>query len=576
MNEKLIEEIRQKADIVDIVSEYIPLTQKGKNYVAVCPFHDDHNPSLVVSREKQIFNCFTCHTGGNVFSFVMKYDNVYFLEAVQYVGSKVGISFNFTKSKNNSDIKYKDAYEIMNLSTKFFCNNLNTKSGLEAKKYLLSRGINEDIIKDFKIGLALTDKSSLYNFLTKHEYDENSLEKVGLINKMGINVYDTFINRIMIPISNTSGQVVGFTGRIYDDSDQAKYINTKETDIFKKGEILFNFDNAKKYIRDAGKVYLVEGNMDAIKMYSSGFRNVIAIMGTALTKYQINELKQLHKPVVLMFDNDNAGLLATVKNGDLLNDSNVETEVIRLNKYKDPDEYIENMGVTKFQDILKKTTRFIDFKIDYLTNENDLSSSSGLIKYVKDIASAIKNEDNITKQIITNKIIKDNDLPEDIFKNIIESNVAKKENNIINTTTKDDKYVDLSKKILYYTLNDKKYIKLFDDEIGYFDTKAERDGYNKIKYYYKNNSGSNIADIISYFEQANDKYIIDLININQDFELDYNRFIEYLKIMNKYNLDIDIKKLKQKIKEEKNMDKKIILMDKLAELKKGFVDYERN
>ena len=234
INEEEINTIRSNADIVEIIGDYLELKQKGRNYVAICPFHDDHTPSLVVSKERQIFNCFTCKTGGNVFSFVMKYENVSFPEAIKIVAKKIG----YNLKSNYDDVvesKYKKEYEIMNFAAKYYMNNINSKEGLEARKYLDKRGITSEIIKEFNIGLATDKPSDLYNILNKKNYSLDELDKLGLVNKYNLDVFDTFQNRIIIPIEDIKGQIVGFTGRIYhNEKDIAKYINTKETIIFKK------------------------------------------------------------------------------------------------------------------------------------------------------------------------------------------------------------------------------------------------------------------------------------------------------------------------------------------------------
>ena len=340
INEEEINTIRSNADIVEIIGDYLELKQKGRNYVAICPFHDDHTPSLVVSKERQIFNCFTCKTGGNVFSFVMKYENVSFPEAIKIVAKKIG----YNLKSNYDDViesKYKKEYEIMNFAAKYYMNNINSKEGLEARKYLDKRGITSEIIKEFNIGLATDKPSDLYNILNKKNYSLDELDKLGLVNKYNLDVFDTFQNRIIIPIEDIKGQIVGFTGRIYhNEKDIAKYINTKETIIFKKGNILFNFHNARNYIREKKQAILVEGNMDAIKLSAKGIKNVIALMGVALSKEQIIILKKLNVPIILMLDNDSAGLNATFKNGELLRKNGIEVLVVRLKDAKDPDEYI--------------------------------------------------------------------------------------------------------------------------------------------------------------------------------------------------------------------------------------------
>ena len=364
ISEEELNNIRSNADIVDVISDYLDLKQRGRNYVAVCPFHDDHSPSLVVSRERQMFTCFTCKTSGNVFSFVMKYENVSFPEAVQIVAKKIGYTLKGDFS-NFKESKYKKEYEIMDFVTKYYTNNINTTSGINALKYLENRGITKDIIKEFNIGLALDKRDDLYNILLKKNYSLEDLSDLGLVNKINLNVYDTFINRIMIPIENLQGSVVGFTGRIYNgEEDTAKYLNTKETKIFKKGSILFNYHNARNAIRETKTVVVVEGNMDAITLSAKGIKNVVALMGVAMSQVQIDTLKKLNVPIILMLDNDAAGLDATLKNGELLRKAGVDTRVVRLSGAKDPDEYIRAKGVDALKDNIKHAISFLDFLLE--------------------------------------------------------------------------------------------------------------------------------------------------------------------------------------------------------------------
>lgn len=580
LNESEILAIRQKADIVNIVSDYIPLTQKGKNYFAVCPFHDDHKPSMVVSKEKQIFNCFTCHTGGNVFTFIMKYENVSFIEAVKIVANKVGMDIHIASKNSYANDKNKALYEVLELSNKYYMNVLNTKNGIEAKKYLKKRGITEEIIKDFKIGLSTNEKDSLYQFLTGQNYKTDNIDEVGLINKSGINIYDTFSNRIMIPITNTNGQIVGYTGRIYHGENEAKYINSKETSLYKKSEILFNYYNAKPFIRESGNVIVVEGNMDAIKMYSSGVKNVIALMGTALSKFQMDMLKKLRVPVILMLDNDSAGLNATIKNGEALKKFGVETQVVRLKDFKDPDEYIEKYGIEEFKKVLKSPLKYIDFRLNYIKSNRNLNSSEDLANYIKEVISTIQSEDELTKKIIINKIATDNNI--DV--SLLTSQLNFEDNKDIKIPSKpsvvkekkEDKYSILSKKILYYLMNDVQYILLFKNEIGYFESKKDRTMYNEIAYFYQNNKNGQLADLISYFEAIPElkEYASEIVS--QEEELNYDTYIEYIKALKKYNAEVEIKNLKIRIKNEIDENEKIKLMDKLTKLKKGCVDYGRN
>lgn len=568
-----INEIRSRANIVDIISGYLQVSSKGKNYVALCPFHNDHSPSLIISPEKQIFNCFTCRTGGNVFSFVMKYENVSFAEAVSIVAKKVGFNLKndvFVKSEN----KYSKDYEIYEYAMKFYLNNINTADGSKAREYLLKRGINETIIKEFKLGYSGSSKDTFYKLATNKGWDIETLNKLGLINKVNENVYDTFINRVVIPIENLKGEVVGFTGRIFNGEDNtAKYLNTKETEIFKKSSLLFNYHNAKNYIRDRKSVIVVEGNMDAIKMSAKGFKNVVALMGVALSNEQIDILKRLKVPVILMLDNDNAGEEATIKNGESLINSGVDTKVVRLSGAKDPDEYLEKFGIDAMQNNIDKAIKYIDFKIECLKKDKDLSNMEDLITYVKEVINSINGEDDLTKEIILSKISKDYAIDIDILKSNLKTEVkkdAKKEEVVEVRDKKITKYQKASHKVLYYMLMDSKYINLYKNTLGYFKERIERVLASEIVYYESNNGNIDVADFTTMIMGSEDEYefLQIILSENGNTSVSDEEFNSCVKaILDIYKKD-EIIKVKGLIASELDQTKKEELVKKLIDLKR--------
>ena len=568
-----INEIRSRANIVDIISGYLQVSSKGKNYVALCPFHNDHSPSLIISPEKQIFNCFTCRTGGNVFSFVMKYENVSFAEAVSIVAKKVGFNLKnnvFVKSEN----KYSKDYEIYEYAMKYYLNNINTTDGSKARDYLLKRGINETIIKEFKLGYSGSSKDTFYKLATNKGWDIETLNKLGLINKVNENVYDTFINRVVIPIENLKGEVVGFTGRIFNGEDNtAKYLNTKETEIFKKSSLLFNYHNAKNYIRDRKSVIVVEGNMDAIKMSAKGFKNVVALMGVALSNEQIDILKRLKVPVILMLDNDNAGEDATIKNGESLINSGVDTKVIRLSGAKDPDEYLEKFGIDAMQNNIDKAIKYIDFKIECLKKDKDLSNMEDLITYVKEVINSINGEDDLTKEIILSKISKDYAIDIDILKSNLKTEVkkdAKKEETQEVRDKKLTKYQKASHKVLYYMLMDSKYINLYKNTLGYFKERIERVLASEIVYYESNNGNIDVADFTTTIMGSEDEYefLQIILSENGNTSVSDEEFNSCVKaILDIYKKD-EIIKVKGLIASELDQTKKEELVKKLIDLKR--------
>ena len=306
ISNEIINEIRNKTDIVDVVSRYVNLTKKGKNYIGVCPFHDDHSPSMSVSREKQIYTCFSCGASGNVINFVMDYENIGFKEALKKIADYAGIPIDIGNVKKSVN-KNQKLYDIFEISQKIYQNNLNTEVGLKAKNYLKDRQINNTIIKEFGIGLSLKENKLLTNILQKKGYNEKEMVDSGLIGNGTNGLHDIYYNRIMFPLYDLNGQVVGYSGRIYDSNDTAKYVNTKETAIFKKGELLYNYHKAKEEARKIGKIIVMEGFMDVIALYKAGIKNTVAIMGTALTSQHLKMLKRLSNDIVLCLDGDQAG-----------------------------------------------------------------------------------------------------------------------------------------------------------------------------------------------------------------------------------------------------------------------------
>jgi len=552
ISEDKINDIRNSADIVSIISDYVPLKIQGKNYFGVCPFHDDHSPSMSVSPERQLFKCFVCNKGGNVFTFVKDYENITYFEAVKKVADKVGIPLDYNPVKKQ-DSKYKLEYEIMDYSTKIFQNNLNSKEGVKAREYLNKRSINDDIIKEFRIGLSLNNNTYLYNVLSKKNYNINTLDDLGLITKDGLNGYDRFVNRIMIPICDINGNVVGFTGRIFNNEDSAKYINTK--------------------------AILVEGNMDAIRMYSSGIKNVLALMGTALTKEQVDIIKKLRVPIILMLDNDSAGELATNNVGDELTRNNIEVKVVRLDEAKDPDEYIIKFGVNAFIDTIKHSLNYFDYKLNYLKENKNLNNTDELISYVKSVLQLLDGKDNLTKEITIKKISNDYNIDYELLKKEINIEENIKQKIVINTKTiKKDKYNICINRIFYYMMSDSKYLDIFNAKLGYLKNKEERYLVTEIEYYIKKYGKINFADFISYAE--NDNNIRDLVNnISNSIsfnDLDEKEFLEYINALKDIINKEEIKKLKEELIRETDINKQVLISKRITELKKGSVKDGRN
>ena len=571
ISENKINEIRQSADIVDIIKNYIPLELKGKNYFGVCPFHQDHSPSMSVSKEKQMYKCFSCGAAGNVFTFVSNYENISFLEAVAKVGNIVGIpvgEYTITKPKE----KYQKEYDTMDLALKFYQNALSTKEGALARDYLLKRGLDAEMQKVFDLGLSTTN-DKLSNFLHHKGIDDKLLSELGLITEEDGRLKDTFNSRILFPIHDDVGHVVGFTGRVYKSDYKPKYLNSKENHIFRKGNILFNYHRARDAIRTKKEVIIVEGNMDAIRMYVSGIKNTIALMGVSLTKEQIDLLRKLHATIILMLDNDEAGRTATLTNGEALENAGLTCKVVRLSGEKDPDEYILKNGVDKMLSNILHAESYLEFKIKALKDNKDLTDTTVMSSYIKSVLESIKKEDAITKEVTINKLVEDYKLDKDILNNELKKISTTNASNIM-VVTKEPKKKNISKEeisaksIIYYMMNDYKYIKIYQTKLGYFKEANFRQMANEILYYMHDKSTMDFADFMSYVEVSPLKEeFLSVIKDVKDTDLKESTIMDYILNIKENRIKESIKECLMKSKDSGDMLEKENYANKVIHLK---------
>ena len=567
-NEEL-NKIRNSVNIVDVVRNYVNLEKKGKNYFGICPFHDDHTPSMSVSEEKQIFTCFVCGVSGNVFSFVKNYENITFMEAVNKVAGISGISL----SQNINVVKrYDREYKAYDLAVKYYKNNLKSELGRSAREYLKQRNINEDIINEFDIGVSLND-NNLSKLLVGKNYDEKMLLDIGLVNK-GETIYDLFRNRIMFPIHNSNGEPVGFSARIYNNEVDSKYINTRETYIFKKGEILFNYHRAILEAKRSKYLILCEGQMDAIRIYASGIKNVCATMGTALTNYHVNLLRKLNVKIILNMDSDNAGIKATLANGELLSKSNIEVSVLKLTGAKDPDEYINKFGVDKYKECINHAITLFDFKMNYLKDNKNLNKADELSSYINKVIDELnKSDDEILRTVTINKLSEEYNIDKNIL--LSKLNVLDKKDIEVKVIKRPVKKIKQNiravEEILYYMMNNVKFAKIFTKELNYIPDKKYFDIEKDIQAYIILNSTINLADFITYeVNNGKEEIIMEIIN-NHDNDIDMSEeeFRSYINIISKWIKDTKIDELKVKLKNETDINRKKELMDMITKIKRG-------
>lgn len=577
ISEEEINNIKNEANIVDIIGSYITLNKSGNDYVGMCPFHDDHSPSMHVSTKLGIFKCFVCNTGGNVFTFVQKFENVSFPRAIEIVANKCGITFNHTIEKNVSS-KFKKEYEIMELSSKFYQNNLASKEGVEAKEYLLKRGIDDSIINEFKIGLSFED-NKLREFFENKKIDLEKAYEIGLLNKVGIDYYDMFISRIMIPLHDMQGNLVGYTARCYKTDEKNKYINSKESIIYKKSSMLFNYYNAKETARNLKQMIIVEGNMDAISLASHGIKNVCALMGVVISKVQIDYLKKLNSKIILMLDNDDAGLKATLSVGDDMFNEGIDLYVVRLSGAKDPDEYIRKFSKDELLNNINHPQKYLDFKIEYLKKNRNLDNIEELTEYVKEVIDSLQGASTLEREVFIGKISKEYNIDAEFLKKSLIP--VKEEKKIINNPVskeKKSKYTLSVANLIYAMMLDKKFYKIYADKLGYLRNKLERDITHQIGEFIEKYKDIDISSFISFIgnDEKMANYISEVISINHKESIDEKEFCDILSAVIKCIDEEEIKELKIKIKNEQDVAKKIELIEKLTELKKGSGNNEGN
>ena len=565
LTQEKINEIRNSVNIVDVISSYIPLTPRGKNYFGVCPFHDDNNPSMSVSPSKQIYKCFSCGATGTVFKFIMDYENISFKEAVKKVADMGGITVNvgtIPKKQTHTEL-----HQIYDLSLKFYINNLNTKNGKEAKEYLKTRNINDDIIKEFEIGLALKN-STLSNILIK-KFDKNEVLKSGLVGQNERGYYDLFYDRIMFPLYDLDGHPVAYSGRIYNKKDPSKYFNTKETEIFKKGELIYNYHKAKDEARRKNKIIVMEGFMDVIRAYTVGIKNTIAMMGTAVTDVQSHLIKKMAKEIILCFDGDEAGAKATMACANELQKIGVTPKVVRLEDNLDPDEYIQKYGKDAFQRKIDNPINVIDFKLSYLKEGKDLTSPVDQAKYISEIITELnKINDDILKDLTIKKICTEMNIDEDLIKKHLETKISKpkKQEKIVNT----DKYDKAESALIYYMLKSKEVISMYNKKVTYIPNKDYRMLAREISNFYKNFGYINEADFIDYIECDEDlmKTIsqINKQNTKETYQID--EIEDYINVIKDYNIQEEIKRLMNKMKNLTDPLDKAKIAEEIVELKR--------
>lgn len=389
-SDEIIEEVRSKNDIVDVISSYVKLQKKGSSYFGLCPFHNEKSPSFSVSREKQMYYCFGCGAGGNVFTFLMEYENYSFQEALKYLADRAGVDLpeaEYSKEAREWADQKAILLEINKVAAQYFYVQLKSPQGAHALSYLKDRGLSDEMIHSFGLGYSNKYSNDLYQYLKSKGYRDELIVKAGLVTvdeRYGAS--DKFWNRVMFPIMDSNSRVIGFGGRVMGDA-KPKYLNSPETMIFDKSRNLYGLNRA----RSSRKPYflLCEGYMDVISLHQAGFSNAVASLGTALTPGHAALIKRYVKEVYLTYDSDEAGTKAALRAMPILKDVGITARIIRMEPYKDPDEFIKNLGAEAFEERIHKARNGFMFGLEILERDYDLTTPEGKTDFMKEAAKRL-------------------------------------------------------------------------------------------------------------------------------------------------------------------------------------------
>ncbi len=567
-SDELLDEIRSRNDIVDVVSQYVALKRKGRNFFGLCPFHNEKSPSFSVSPDKQIFHCFGCGVGGNVFHFISKIENVNFIESVQILADRAGIelptSFN-QEDDRISKLKSK-VYEVNQSAAEFYHQNLYKITSKEAQEYIKKRRLDNNTLKSFLIGYA-GDNNELFFYLKEKGFKEEEMIASSLIGKSeNGRFYDKFRHRVMFPIQDIRNRVIAFGGRVLDDS-KPKYINSPENIVYSKGKNLFGLNVAKRQTNGMLKrILIVEGYMDAISLYQRGITNVVASLGTALTDNQGRLLRKNSEQVILGYDADGAGQNAIMRGMEILKNMGVDIRVLQISGAKDPDEFVVKYGPDRFKKCMDDAISIVEYKVKNLKKDLDLENTSDKIKFLNEIAKTLSEVENtMEREVYVDKLSKTYKISKEaiyaeinklLYRNTSKPQILEK--STITVKKVEDNKIDAGTKrreqiIIYLLINNPK--ESFEELKSIVTVDLIKDETNKKiieEIYAKLQEGKDTENILDWFE---DEKIVNYISgiLAYDFEIgDIVKAIEDMK--KSYYKESKIQKRNEIIKKLENRE----------------------
>lgn len=564
ISEEEIKAVREKADIVDIVGRYIQVHKQGKGYVAVCPFHDDHSPSLHINQDMQIYKCFVCNNGGNVFTFIQNYEKVSFPEAVSKVANLVGIQLSYEPTKNvvAKDPHKEALYNVLNETIRFTMYQLNSQDAKDQKDYLMKRGLTNDVLEYFQIGYNPL-KQSLYKFLNAKNYKDEDIINSNVCRMSENGMQDVFAARITFPIHDNFGNPIGFSARSLDPEAVSKYINTTETELFIKGNIVYNYHRAKQASRKEGKVYICEGVTDVIAFYRAGIENVVCTLGTACTKEQMRLLKSLAPRWVFCYDGDEAGQNATWKACKIANAMNTDVRVIHNKTGLDPDEILSKQGADGLKNILKEEISWMEFVLEYLksrTNLNSYLEKKEMAKKAMDEIALLNDEAD--KQYFTEQLSKLTGLQLTYAKHTKTHRPYEKRALKVPNGLRETEY-----QVLKMMISSKNAISQFENELGYL---TDQDTQTLAMMIVSASRHHDNIDALQLIDQTNDQSIKDLIaklvtDSGVDVEYDEEMMRDAIRTIKIAELTKQSDKYKEELDKDLNQETRQLVLDQYAE-----------
>lgn len=551
-SDELLEEIRSQNDIVDVISQYVVLKRSGRNYFGLCPFHNEKSPSFSVSPDKQIFHCFGCGVGGNVFHFIMKIENINFVESVQLLAERAGIKLPTLGNYEDEKIAKLKAkvYDVNQFAAEYYHQNLYKPTAKPGQEYIKKRKLDNNTLKSFMIGFS-GEFDELYKALRKQGFEDEEILASGLVNKSREGMYiDRYRHRIMFPIQDVRNRVIAFGGRVLDDS-KPKYINSPENIVYSKGRNLFGLNVAKKNNPGTMKrLLIVEGYMDAISLFQRGITNVVASLGTALTDAQGRLLRKSTEQVILGYDADGAGQAAIVRGMEILKNMGCDIRVLQISGAKDPDEFVIKYGPDRFRKCIDDAISVVEYKVKNLKKELNLDNTSDKIKFLNAIAKILSEVDNsMEREVYVEKISKSYDISKEaiyaeINKKLYSNNsanpkVLEARPNIVRPKQEEkiDEFSARREQMLIYLLINypKESLERIKSVVSLDDIKSEKNKNIMSILYEKMSANESVENILNWFE---DNEIINYITgiLAYDFELtDIEKGIEDVENVYKKN-----------------------------------------